>query len=160
MKTEAEHIKMVRSLVKPGVDIAQDLMERPYKAHLMHMVMGVAGEAGELLDAIKKHCIYGKDIDLNNVIEELGDLEFYLAGIREQFNLQREDILLDNIKKLTKRYGDGWNYSNAAAISRPDKKEEKVSYDYEECVHGVVAAETCEKCAAMHSHDPKYNTGC
>lgn len=155
MTTEAEHIKMVRSLVKPSVDIAQDFTEMPYKAHLMHMVIGVAGEAGELLDALKKHCIYGKSIDLANVIEELGDLEFYLAGIREQFNLQREDILRANIKKLTKRYGDGWNYSNEAAIARPDKVEE-----VEKCGHGTPMAESCDKCAEMHSHDPKYNTGC
>ena len=47
------------------------------------MVVGVSGEAGELLDAVKKAVIYRKPLDLENVIEELGDLEFYMEGLRQ-----------------------------------------------------------------------------
>lgn len=87
---------------------------------LMHMAVGIAGEAGELLDAIKKHWAYGKPIDLENVMEELGDLEFYMAGMRLLLNFTRSDCLLANREKLARRYGD--SYSDEAAIARADKQ--------------------------------------
>ena len=46
----------------------------------LHMYMGVAGELGELLDAIKKNVIYGKPLDTKNVLEECGDIMFYTTG--------------------------------------------------------------------------------
>lgn len=115
-----KHDEMVRVLVKPGADILRDLT--PEKAHLLHMVVGVAGEAGELLDAIKKHTVYCKEVDVTNVIEELGDLEFYMEGVRQALNLTREQTLEANIAKLGKRY-EGLKYSNQAAIDRVDKSE-------------------------------------
>lgn len=90
------------------------------QADLIHMGMGVSGEAGELLDAVKAHTMYQKDCDLENVIEELGDLEFYMEGIRQTLGISREDTLAHNMKKLSKRYPTG-TYSNADAIARADK---------------------------------------
>lgn len=90
-------------------------------ADLMHMAIGVSGEAGELIDAIKKNWVYGKPLDRTNIIEELGDLEFYMAGIRLLLGIPRHDVLLANRAKLAQRYGD--SYSDAAAIARADKVE-------------------------------------
>lgn len=114
-----EHEELVTNLTKSGIDIIDGLT--PEMAHLWHMGTGVAGEAGELLDAIKKHVVYGQDLDLTNVIEELGDLEFYYAGIRIALGITREQILEYNMNKLTKRYGV--RYSDGAAIARVDKNE-------------------------------------
>jgi len=114
----AMHSEMVRRLAKPGEDIIAELS--PESAHLWHMGTGVSGEAGELLDAIKKHVIYGKPLDYENVVEELGDLEFYMKGIRQVLGLDREEILLANINKLDKRYSDG-SYSDQCARDRADK---------------------------------------
>ena len=83
------------------------------------MTLGIAGEAGELVDAVKKHVIYDKDLDLGNVIEELGDLEFYLEGFRDALGLVRSHIVSYNMEKLTKRYPE--KYSNKDAIERKDK---------------------------------------
>ena len=44
----------------------------------MHILMGVMGEGGELIDAYKKHLIYGKELDKVNVLEEAGDLCWFL----------------------------------------------------------------------------------
>lgn len=112
-----EHKDLVHALAKPGADVLSGLT--PENSHLVHMVLGIAGEAGELLDAIKKHAIYGKPLDLANVIEELGDLEFYMEGLRQGVNVTRYETLQHNIKKLTERYGA--RYSNEAAIARADK---------------------------------------
>lgn len=113
-----KHDEMVRALAKPGVEIIETLI--PEKAHALHMAVGVAGEAGELLDAIKKHVIYNKQIDRENVIEELGDLEFYMEGLRQGFGITREETLAANIAKLGVRYKDG--YSDKAAQERADKQ--------------------------------------
>lgn len=112
------HADMVACLVKPGEDIAKELTA--HDAHLLHMVVGISGEAGELLDAVKKSCIYRKPIDVNNVIEELGDLEFYLEGLRQGLGISREECLEANIEKLGVRY-TGFKYSNEAAHARADK---------------------------------------
>ena len=118
--TDHDHSYMVASLVKDGQDIVNELTAE--QAHLAHMAIGISGESGELLDAIKKHVIYGKPLDMENVIEELGDLEFYMEGIRLGLGISREKCLHANIQKLGKRYADN-KYSNESAISRADKQE-------------------------------------
>ena len=116
---EAKYDEMTVVLSKKGSDIIKDL--NPTKADLLHMAVGVAGEAGELLDAVKKATIYGKPLDHKNMVEELGDLEFYMSRIRQIIGVSREDILEHNFKKLSKRYAKG-NYSNEQAQERADKK--------------------------------------
>jgi NTP pyrophosphatase (non-canonical NTP hydrolase) len=113
-----EYEDFVVSLCKPGADIREELT--PQQAHVLHMVVGLSGEAGELLDAIKKWTIYQKKLDIENAIEELGDLEFYAAGIRASLGISREEVLAYNKAKLTKRYGD--KYSNECAALRKDKQ--------------------------------------
>lgn len=116
--TAQEHAAMVKRLTKPG-DVLLSAMTAK-KMDLIHGAVGVSGEAGELLDAVKKHCVYNKDLDHNNVIEELGDLEFYMEMVRANLGISREETLRANIEKLDKkRYKDG--YSDAAAIARADK---------------------------------------
>jgi NTP pyrophosphatase (non-canonical NTP hydrolase) len=113
------HSLMVARLVKPGVDILKTLT--PEQAHQWHMVSAISGEAGELLDAFKKHIIYCKELDRENVIEELGDLEFYLEGLRQSLGITRAATLKANLHKLKVRYSSG-SYSDAAAKERADKQ--------------------------------------
>ena len=123
---EQAHIKsfdesygdMVSVLAKPGEDILRDLS--PHDAHLLHMAVGVSGEAGELLDAVKKSAIYNKPLDMQNVIEELGDLEFYMQGLRDALGISRETCLHSNMNKLSIRYADK-KYSNHQESDRADK---------------------------------------
>lgn len=113
-----EHAKMVSALAKPGDAIIQDL--DCSRMHLLHMAVGISGEAGELLDAVKKAAIYNKPLDRENVIEELGDLEFYMEGLRAELGITREQTLQANIDKLSVRYKKG--YSDKAAQDREDKQ--------------------------------------
>lgn len=116
-----EYGMMVMQLTKSGEDTIAGLT--PGKAVALHMALLVCGEAGELADAIKRWAIYGKEIDLDNVIEELGDLEFGLEKIRQIFLLTRAQCLTaNNVKLAKKRYPKG--YSDTAAQQRADKQEE------------------------------------
>ncbi len=112
------HAEMVTGLVKNPKDIDDKLSYE--KIDMVHAVLGISGEAGEILDAIKKHTIYGKDLDRENVIEELGDMEFYLEQLRQRLNISREETLEANIAKLGTRYKDH-QYSDEQAIARADK---------------------------------------
>lgn len=112
------HSELVKALVKPGVNILETLT--PEKAELWHMGTGVSGEAGELLDAIKKHVIYNKPIDRENVIEEVGDLLFYIEGICQLLDFTMEYAKEKNIEKLSIRYSK-LEYSDTAAQDRADK---------------------------------------
>lgn len=109
----------VASRLKSDESIIKGLLTTKGNANLLHCAAGVASEAGELLDAIKKAAIYNKPLDRENVIEELGDLEFFMEGIRAQLKITREDTLRYNVQKLEKRYATG--YSDAAAQARADK---------------------------------------
>lgn len=109
---------MVSQLAKCGETIANEITGAD--AHLLHMSVGVSGEAGELLDAVKKSVIYRKPIDRDNVVEELGDLEFYMEGLRQGLGITRQETLQANIDKLGDRY-EGHQYSDQQAQDRADK---------------------------------------
>jgi len=113
-----DYPEFVRSRTKEPTEIALEI--DPLKAALMHAAMGISGESGELLDAIKKNVIYNKPLDIINVSEELGDLEFYLEMMRQALHLNRDEIIRSNISKLTMRYPS--QYSDASAQERADKK--------------------------------------
>lgn len=66
------YTEMVQRLAKPGQEIVNTLS--PQDAHLLHMAVGISGEAAELLTAVLNS-------DRENVIEELGDLRFYGSGL-------------------------------------------------------------------------------
>jgi len=110
---EVTYAEFVAKLVKP-----LDKLD-----HLNHMCLGCAGEVGELVDAIKKATIYGKELDRENVIEELGDLMFYMQGIMNSLKIDWDDIADHNILKLLKRY-EKLEFSTEAAIARADKAGE------------------------------------
>lgn len=119
MTTQAytNHGEMVAQLAKSGRDIAVGMT--PVNAHLLHMGVGICGEAGELIDAIKKAVIYNKELDVRNVIEELGDIEFYMEGLRQGLGISREVTIEANLAKLSIRYAKG--YTDEAAQARADK---------------------------------------
>lgn len=116
---EGDHQNLVEDLAKDGDEILAELSY--VDAEIWHMATGICTEAGELLDAVKKRVIYAKELDRPNVIEELGDLEFYMEGLRQVLGIDRNHTLEANITKLRKRYGA--QYSNEAAIARADKEE-------------------------------------
>lgn len=83
---------------------------------ILHGAIGCGTEAGELLDAVKRYIFYGKPIDRTNIIEELGDIEWYMAIIRDVLNVSQEEVQQLNISKLQKRFPE--KFTEADAIDR------------------------------------------
>ena len=92
----------------------------PSQCELLHAAIGIAGESGELLDAVRKLFLEGQPLDRENVIEELGDLCFYLEAACQAIGVTREEIEELNTAKLSKRYEGG--YTDKAAQERADKE--------------------------------------
>ena len=76
---------------------------------IVGFALGLAGEAGEVVDDIKKRYYHGRAIDENHTLEELGDVMWYVANIATQMGASLEDIMVNNVEKLTKRYPKMYN---------------------------------------------------
>lgn len=114
-----QYCEFVRGKKKHPKDIISEM--NPGKADMLHMAVGVSKEAGELLDAIARVAFYNKPVDRENVVEELGDLEFFMEGIRQRLHISREETISHNAKKLGARYASG-SFSNEQANARADKE--------------------------------------
>jgi len=71
--------------------------------------MGLAGETGELIDALKKWVAHGHELDLGHVESELGDILWYVAEIATILDLRLADIAEKNEAKLNARYPEGFS---------------------------------------------------
>ncbi len=79
----------------------------------LHMVMGISTEAGELLDAYKKHFAYGKDLDVVNVGEEIADIMWYISNLCRIKGIDLEEMMQRNVDKLKARYPEKFTQENA-----------------------------------------------
>lgn len=84
--------------------------------------LGLAGEAGEVAELIKKQIGHGHDIQSQAIAKELGDALWYVACVATLYDLDLNQIAEDNIAKLRKRYPEG--FSSAESIQRRDLTEE------------------------------------
>lgn len=75
---------------------------------LINGVMGLCGEAGEVIDLVKKHLHQGHDLDKEKLIKELGDVAWYLAEVAYAIDIDLESVLILNIEKLKKRFPNGF----------------------------------------------------
>lgn len=69
-----------------------------------HAVMGLVTEAAECMDALKKAKIYGRELDTVNLVEEAGDIMWYLAILADELGVSFEDMWQKNIAKLRVRF--------------------------------------------------------
>lgn len=88
---------------------------------LLHASMGMTTETGEFMDALKRCIIYGEPIDKINIIEELGDLLWYIALATDALDTNIEDVMTRNIAKLRKRYPG--NFTTQDGINRDLQQE-------------------------------------
>lgn len=91
---------------------------------LIHGAMGMATESAEIVDQLKKHVFYGKALDKVNLVEELGDLLFYVAITCDALGVSFEEVMQKNSAKLRARYGE--KFSSDAAINRDLVKERSI----------------------------------
>ena len=74
----------------------------------LNAALGIAGETGEVIELIKKAFFHGKELNREQLRDELGDVLFYLDWLASLHGISMQDIAAANIEKLRKRYPDGW----------------------------------------------------
>ncbi len=79
------------------------------RSNLINAVLGLCGESGEVADIVKKHEFQGHVMDREKLIEELGDVLWYLSEAARSIDVDLADIAKKNIHKLSLRYPDGFS---------------------------------------------------
>ena len=59
----------------------------------IHMEMGIITETAEIIDILKKHLAYGKEVDWNHMTEEFGDAFWYIANYCEVAGLSFSNMV-------------------------------------------------------------------
>jgi hypothetical protein len=93
---------------------------------LIHSILGVATEAAELVNALYRAIVEKEELDGINIIEELGDLTWYMhiPWIVSDNNSGLSPVFRKNLVKLYTRYGD--KFSSERAVNRDLGKERAV----------------------------------
>lgn len=71
--------------------------------------LGLAGEAGEVCDLLKKYFFQEHELDRDAVIYELGDVLWYIAETAAGLGVTLDDVARHNIDKLRRRYPEGFD---------------------------------------------------
>lgn len=80
--------------------------------------LGIAGEAGEFADLVKKEVGHGHPVDRTKIAKELGDVLWYVATLADAYGLTLDEVARGNIAKLRSRYPEG--FTSEASLARVD----------------------------------------
>jgi NTP pyrophosphatase (non-canonical NTP hydrolase) len=84
---------------------------------LIIAALGLAGEAGEFANLVKKLTAHGHtDITPEVLADELGDVLWYLAEAATACGLELDYVAKENVHKLQERYPEG--FSEERSINR------------------------------------------
>ena len=120
-------------------------------------MLGLAGEAGQLLTEYKKHLRDGEAHQLykERVSEELGDLLWYISNIASKFDLKLDKIATKNLKKVDSRWKESecrlrdFDSGYPESESLPRKFEVKFSED--------IPGERCKVKVKVHTEATNNN---
>ena len=71
--------------------------------------LGIAGEAGEVVDMLKKVLYHAHELDTPALCKEVGDLLWYMTLLCETVGLTLDDVMQANVEKLRQRYPRGFD---------------------------------------------------
>lgn len=95
-----EHARLAQRTANPSLTWAQKIRNGVY---------GLNGEAGECIDLIKKAEFQGHELDVDKLVDELGDVLWYIVETASGLGVTLQDIADHNINKLLARYPQGFD---------------------------------------------------
>lgn len=86
----------------------------PEQYSIIYPALGIAGEAGEVNEKIKKWLRGDNDgfLDKKEVAKELGDLSWYISSMADDLGFTLQEIIDMNVEKLTSRKERGVRQGN------------------------------------------------
>ena len=91
------HTELVSALLKPGEKIMEYI--NPERCNAFHLCLGLAGEVAEIMETYSSWEYCEHEMNKENLIEEFGDLMFYMEGVR-QFLFMEKDKLESKIRDM------------------------------------------------------------
>lgn len=92
---------------------------------MIHACFGIGGESGEILDIVKKSVFYGKELNREHLVEEIGDALWYFNLLIHALDSSWGEVFEANIRKLEARYPN-LRFEADKAVNR-DKGAEKAA---------------------------------
>jgi len=83
---------------------------------ILHSIIGMATEIGEMLECLHRTVIEGKPLDTVNLMEEIGDSMWYMGLLCNVMGWDFESIQHKNIEKLKLRYPE--KFTEKCAVER------------------------------------------
>lgn len=82
----------------------------PREEAILHAAIGLAGEAGEILEHVKKRIFMNRNdfMTIEAMEKEFGDVEYYITALETIFGLTKEQVCQTNNRKLAARYPGGF----------------------------------------------------
>ena len=80
---------------------------------LLWNALGLAGEAGEVAELVKKGILHQHGLDRERLKKELGDVLWYAAALCTRLGLDLSEVMQANIDKLYERYPDGFSATDS-----------------------------------------------
>ena len=78
-----------------------------------NLAMGLAGESGEVVDYLKKIYHHGHILNKQKIMDELGDVLWYVSSLAYVHDIDLEEVAEYNIEKLEKRYPSGFSHEKS-----------------------------------------------
>ena len=94
------------------------------RTRLLHASMGLCTEAGEFQSILKRSTFYYADLNKTELLEELGDILWYVALACDVMDVSLDEVMSKNIRKLRFRYPEV--FSSLRAIKRNVEKEREL----------------------------------
>lgn len=76
---------------------------------LTNCALGLASEAGQVLEVIRNYTFENHQMDQEELIKEMGDVLWYLSQIAEWANIPFEEVAKQNIGMLQQRYPERYD---------------------------------------------------
>jgi NTP pyrophosphatase (non-canonical NTP hydrolase) len=89
-----------------------------FEKRLTIFTLGLAGEAGEFAEKVKKWLGHGHDMPDEVLRDELGDVLWYVANLAAVLDFDLSDVADANISKLAERYPEGFSVERSVNRSR------------------------------------------
>lgn len=84
-----------------------------YKEKVSMLSMGLCGEAGEVVEMLKKYLYHGHYLLKEELTKELGDVLWYVAALAMSHDISLEQIAQTNIIKRKLRYPQGFTQNDS-----------------------------------------------
>ena len=91
--------------------------------------LGISSEAGELVGHIKHVIFHKHELNEANVVEEMGDILWYVTALAGVLSLSLSEIMEYNLIKLRKRYPEGFDPEKS--INRTEEEGTPMNIDKE-----------------------------